>query len=76
APYLIETFKISSTSLGLMSSIYFYSYAALQPLVGVLTDRWKPRKMLTVSVAIMTLGTFIYAFSPSFIFTYLARLLI
>jgi len=76
APYLVETFKISSTSLGLMSSIYFYSYAALQPVVGVLTDRWKPRKMLTIFVLIMTLGTFIFAYSPSFIFTYFGRLLI
>jgi len=76
APYLVETFKISSTNLGFMSSVYFYSYAALQPVVGVLTDRWKPRKMLTISVATMTLGTFIFAYSPSFIFTYLGRLLI
>jgi len=76
APYLIETFKISSTSLGLISSIYFYSYAALQPVVGVLTDRWKPRKMLTISVAIMTLGTLIYAYSPSFTITFIGRLLI
>jgi len=59
-----------------MSSIYFYSYAALQPVVGVLTDRWKPRKMLTLSVIMMTLGTLIYTYSPSFIFTYIGRLLI
>jgi len=72
----VETFKISSTNLGLMSSIYFYSYAALQPVVGVLTDRWKPRKMLTLSVIMMTLGTLIYTYSPSFIFTYIGRLLI
>jgi len=42
ASYLVETFKISSTSLGLLSSIYFYSYTTLQPVVGVLTDRWRP----------------------------------
>ena len=76
APYFLETFKMSNTNLGLMSSIYFYSYAALQPVVGVLTDRWKPRKMLTISVIIITLGTLIYAYSPSFIFTYIGRLLI
>ena len=63
---LVETFKISSTSLGLLSSIYFYSYAALQLVVGVLTDRWRPRKILTVCIFIMTLGTLIYSYSPSF----------
>lgn len=76
APYLAETFKVSSTSLGLMSSIYFYSYASLQPVIGVLTDRWKPRKMLTVFILIMTLGALIYAYSPIFMFTYIGRLLI
>lgn len=76
APYLIETFKISNTKLGLLSSFYFYSSAASQPVAGILTDRWKPRKMLTISVTMMTLGALIYANSPSFIFTYMGRLLI
>ena len=75
-PYLIDTFKISNTKLGLLSSIFFYSSAALQPLAGVLTDRWKPKKMLTISVTMMTLGALIYANSPSFIFAYMGRLLI
>jgi len=76
APYLLETFKISSTNLGLISSVYFYSNAALQPVVGILTDRWKPRKMLTISVTIMTLGTLIYAYSPIFTIAFIGRLLI
>jgi len=76
APYFIEIFKVSSSSLGLMSSIYFYSYAALQPVVGVLTDRWKPRKMLTVSVVMMTFGALVYAYSPTFKVIFLGRFLV
>ena len=76
APNLIETFNVSSANLGLMSSTYFYSYAFLQPAVGVLTDRWKPRITLTISVTIMTLGNFIFAYSPNFTYAYLGRFLI
>jgi len=76
APYFIETFKISSSSLGLMSSIYFYSYAALQPVIGVLTDRWKPRKILTVCVFMMTFGALLYAYSPTFKIIFFGRLLV
>jgi len=76
APYLEDTFKISSASLGLMSSTFFYSYSAFQPVAGILTDRLKPRKMLTISILIMTLGTFTYAYSPNFFFAYMGRLII
>lgn len=76
APYLVETFKVSSTSLGLMSSIYFYSYALVQPAVGVLTDRLKPRKILSIFIFISALGTLIFAYSSNFAFTCIGRLLI
>lgn len=75
-PHLIETFKTSGTMLGLLSGIYFYSYGPLQPVIGVLTDRWKPRKMLTLFISIMSLGTLIYAYSPTFAITCIGRFLI
>jgi len=65
APYLIETFKASSAILGLLSSIYFYSYSFMQPVIGFLTDKWIPRKMLTVSLFTMSLGTLIFAYAPN-----------
>jgi len=76
APYLVETFKVSSTGLGLMSSIYFYSYASLQPAIGALTDKLKPRKMLSIFILISALGTLIFANSSTFAFICIGRLLI
>jgi len=76
APHLLETFKVSNTSLGLLSSVYFFSYAAIQPIAGLLTDRWKPRKMLTIFILIMTIGTLIFAYSPTFMFACIGKLLI
>lgn len=76
APSLLETFKISSANLGFMSSIYFYCYSPMQPICGVLTDRWKPRKMLTVFIFIMSLGILLFSYSQNFTHTYIARFLI
>jgi len=76
APYIIETFNVSGSTLGFMSGIYFYVYSFSQPIVGILVDRLKPRRMLTLSVLLIALGTLIFAYAPSISFIYLGRFLI
>lgn len=76
APYILETFKASAGALGFTSGIYFYVYSFSQPAIGILVDKLKPRKVLTLAVLIMSLGTFIFAYSPSLPFIYLGRFLI
>jgi sugar phosphate permease len=43
---LLEAFHTHATALGLMSSMYFYLYAFEQPLVGYLSDRLGPRRVI------------------------------
>ena len=45
---LLKAFDTHATALGLMSSMYFYIYALEQPLVGYLTDRWGPVRVVGV----------------------------
>jgi sugar phosphate permease len=47
-PDLLKAFETHATALGLMSSMYFYIYALEQPLVGYLTDRWGPVRVVGV----------------------------
>ena len=75
-PDLIKTFNVSSSSLGLLSSLYFYSYAVMQPVIGVLTDWWKPKKTFIVFLIIEGIGTFLYACSSVFLIVLLGRILI
>lgn len=75
-PYILETFKASASTLGFMSSTYFYVYSFSQPVVGIMVDKLKPRKVLILAVLIMSLGTFIFAYSPSLPFIYIGRFLI
>ena len=76
APYLQTFFQASSSTLGFMSGIYFYIYFFCQPMVGFLVDRLKPRKILTLSLFIMSFGTFVLAFSSSLFLVYTGRFFI
>ena len=76
SPDIIQTFTLSNTSLGLMSGMYFYAYSSLQPIVGVLVDKWKARKVLTSFVFLMSLGTLLFAYSPNLSLLFLGRFLI
>ncbi len=72
----MEEFSASATSLGGMAAAYFYPYALSQPLVGFLTDRWGPRKVVTLSTAIGFLGAFLFALAPTLLFAAVGRGLI
>ncbi len=76
APYLMEEFSASAASLGGMSAAYFYPYALIQPLVGYLTDRWGPRRVVTFSTAIGFLGALLFGLAPTLFLAALGRGLI
>ncbi len=57
---LVFEFGASATALGLMSSSYFYLYAAVQPPVGVLSDTLGPRRVITVFTLIACIGAVIF----------------
>jgi len=75
SPDIIQTFALSNTLLGLMSGMYFYAYSSLQPIVGVLVDKWKPKKVLVSFVFLMSLSAFIFAYSPNLPLLFLGRFL-
>ena len=76
APYLMEAFSTTATSLGAMSSAYFYPYALTQPIVGMLTDRWGARKVVTLSTLIGFIGALLFGLAPSLFMASMARALI
>ena len=76
APYLMESFGVSGALLGFMASTYFYSYGFMQPVVGVLVDRWKPRRVVTVSTMLMSVGCLFFALAPGIGSAFIGRVLI
>jgi sugar phosphate permease len=61
---LLEAFHTNATALGLMSSMYFYLYAFEQPLVGHLSDRLGPRRVIGYWSMAAAAGCFLFGMSP------------
>ncbi len=73
---LMQAFSIHAEGLGYLSAIYFYAYASMQIPVGMLLDRFGPRKLLSVAAITCGLGAVIFSQSHLLFFAGLGRLLI
>ena len=62
---LLDAFHTHATALGLMSSMYFYLYAFEQPLVGYLSDRLGPRRVIGYWTMAAAAGCFIFGMAPN-----------
>ena len=56
-----DTFTIDATSLGLLTSFYYYAYVPLQIPSGMLLDKIGPRAVITISSILCTVGTWLFA---------------
>jgi MFS family permease len=61
APELIADTSIGPSELGLLTAIYFITFAAFQLPLGVLLDRFGPRRVEAVLLLLAALGAFIFA---------------
>jgi len=75
-PDLLKAFDTHATALGLMSSMYFYIYAFEQPLVGYLTDRLGPIRVIGLWSLVAGLGCFLFGMAPNIFWASVARALI
>lgn len=73
---LVLAFGADATALGVMSSAYFYLYAAVQPPVGVLSDTWGPRAVVTLFAGIACIGVLVFGLAPNMAVATLGRALI
>jgi len=65
ASNLQSDFGASPSILGLMSSMYFYSYAAAQIPTGLIADKFGVRKTLTVFGLVAIFGNLLFSFSST-----------
>lgn len=77
ADSLMRDFSITSASeLGVLSSIYFYIYAATQMPAGILTDRFGPRKTVSVAMLIAAAGAVVFGAAGTMSGIYLGRVMV
>ena len=73
---LMREFAVGATVLGTLSAFYFYPYAVLQLPVGVIIDRWGPRRILTGAAVVAGLGSLLFAAADSLAVAYAGRFMI
>lgn len=73
---LMRDFAVGGAALGSLSAFYFYAYASIQLPVGMLTDRFGPRKLMSVAAAVCAFAGVAFALSDSLLAASLARALI
>lgn len=69
-------FNLSAAGFGFLSAFYYYAYVPMQIPVGVLMDRYGPRKLLTFACVSCVVGTFMFAGTTLFPVAAIGRLLV
>lgn len=62
---LMRAFQVQAGALGAMSAFYFYAYAGMQMPIGVLMDRFGPRRILSGAMALCLVGSLVFALADS-----------
>ena len=73
---LMRDFAVGGAIVGNLSAVYFWAYAVLQIPCGLLTDRWGPRRVLTVAILVTGLGSAAMGLAPTVELAYAGRALI
>lgn len=75
-PYLERDIGITAADLGLLTSAFFLFFAGCQPVLGVLLDRYGPRRVQALLLALAAAGSALFGLSLSLGELILARVLI
>jgi MFS family permease len=73
---LMRDFAVGAAVLGHLSAAYFYAYAGMQIPVGLLLDRFGPRRLMTVAALACAGGCMLFAVGQSLAMVTAGRLLI
>jgi predicted MFS family arabinose efflux permease len=76
APTLAQEFGFSAADLGLMTSLFFATFALTQFPLGIALDRWGARRVTAGLMSIAVIGSLVFAFGSSFVVLALGRILL
>lgn len=58
---LMRTFGVSASALGALVAYYYHAYTPMQLPVGMLMDRFGPRRLLTLACIVCAFGSYLFA---------------
>lgn len=75
-PELMKAYDLTGAEVGSLSAFYYHAYVPMQIIVGLLMDRFGPRRLLALACLCSVLGTYMFAGSHSILIAELGRFLI
>jgi MFS family permease len=74
---IMRFYHLTGAQMGNLSqSFYYYSYVALQVFVGLLMDRYGPRRLLTFACLLCVVGAYFFACSHNIMVAMFGRFLV
>ena len=73
---IVKDFNTTASVMGLMGSMYFYCYAAMQLPAGLLSDSIGPRKAVTVFLLAASAGSLVFGLAPTINIAFVGRILV
>ena len=73
---LIKEFQTTASMMGLLGSVYFYCYAAMQFPAGLLSDSLGPRKSVTCFLIVAAVGSIVFGFAPTIKVAFIGRVMV
>lgn len=73
---LMQAYSIEATGVGLISAFYFFAYTPMQLPVGIMMDKFGPRRILTLAAFCCAIGVACFALTTIFHLALLGRFLI
>lgn len=67
---------ISAAAFGQLSAFYYFAYSPMQMPVGMLMDRYGPRRLLSFACLCCTVGSFMFSYSSSMLIAGSGRFLV
>lgn len=73
SPYLVSELGLTKGELGFLTGIYFITFAAMQMPLGVVLDRYGPRRVQVALLLVAAAGSALFAVGDSFFLLCVAR---
>lgn len=73
---LMQTFQADATQLGILAAFFYFIYTPMQIVVGLLSDLYGPRRILTVAIITCTVGSYLFGSASTLAVAATGRLLI
>jgi len=73
---LKEVFGLGEASFGYLAACYYYAYTPMQIPVGIMMDRFGPRRILTFACFLCAFGTYLFASTVEITLAQVGRFLV